>query len=76
MNLWCAVKGDPRSRPSLIVIHMLALKNGVDRQAIKSQLNAAGGIGPGAIQLYAPPLFGVRDEPIVIIFPTYMYMSK
>ena len=65
-----AVEADAAARASLIVVDVLALQYCVDREAVQSQLHAAGGVGPWVVQLNTPTFFRVRYEPIVVIFST------
>ena len=64
------IEADAAARCPLIVIDVLTLQNSVDREAVQSQLHAASGVGARAVELYAPPLLHVRQQPVVVVFPT------
>ena len=69
-HLWCPVKADAASRSSFIVIDVWRLQHSVDCQVVQGQLNTAGGVRPRVVDLYAPPLFSVHTQTLVITFLT------
>ena len=48
----------------------LALEDGVNGESVETQFHAASRVGPGTAQLHTPPLFRVRNEPIIIVLLT------